>query len=83
MKKIAIVENGYVRDSQIYTGNPEDIDVNPNWEWNFSDLKNPCQYVGIFEGDTDDEILSKAADFESVHPGIITLIDMNGGAAGG
>jgi hypothetical protein len=74
MKKIAIIENGFIRDSQIYTGDPADIDVAPNWEWNFKDLKNPCQYVGIFEGATDEEIIRQAAEYEGVHPDVITLI---------
>jgi len=83
MRKIAVVENGYVRDSQIYTGNPEDIDVDPKWEWNFNDVGNPCQYVGIFEGETDDEITKKAAEYEGVHPGVITLIDIDRGVSNG
>ena len=83
MKKIAIVENGFVRDSQIYEGDPSDIDVDPNWEQKFSDLNNPCQYIGIFEGKTDNEILAKAAEYECVSPGIITLIDVDGGVING
>ena len=83
MKKIAIVENGFVRDSQIYTGEPNDIDVEPSWEDNFSDFKNPRQYIGIFERKTKKEISEKAAKHEGVHPDIITLIDMDGGVITG
>jgi len=83
MKKIAIVEDGYVRDSQIYKGNPEDIDADPDWEDYFTDVKYPCQYIGIFEGETDNEILQIAATHEGVHPGVVTLIDMDGGVVNG
>lgn len=75
--KIAIVEDGYVRDTQIYTGDPEKLnDDNQEWENNFSDSKYPCQYIGIFEGESDDEICKKAAEIEGVHPHIISLIEM-------
>ena len=83
MKKIAVIEDGYVRDAQIYSGNPADIEVDPNWENKFVDLKYPCQFVGIFAGDTDDEIIRKAADYEGVHPDIIILIDIDGGVVHG
>ena len=76
MKKIAIIE-GYIRDAQIYTGDPAALDSDDqDWENHYSDLKNPCQYVGIFEGETDDIIIKQAAECEGVHPGIITLIDI-------
>jgi hypothetical protein len=75
MRKIAIIENGYVRDAQIYTGDPADIgDDDLSWEHNFVDLLYPCQYVGVFDGETDDEICKKAAASEGVHPGIISLV---------
>ena len=78
MKKIAIIENSYVRDSQIYTGDPEGIDVDPNWQGYFTDVKYPCQFIGIFEGETDSEILRNAAEHEGVYPGVVTLIDIDG-----
>ena len=80
MKMIAIVEDGYVRDSLIYTGDPANIDEGTDWENDFSDVKIPCQYIGIFNGETIDEIKRKAADYEGIHPGTVTLIDMDGGA---
>ena len=76
MKKIAIVEDGYVRDSQIYAGDPANIDEDTGWENDFADIKNPCQYVGIFEGETDDKIKTQAAEHEGVHPSIISLISI-------
>jgi hypothetical protein len=81
--KIAIIENGFVRDAQIYIGSPDDIDVDPDWEDNFVDVKNPSQFIGVFEGETDDEILKKASEYEGVHDGIITLIDIDGGVVHG
>lgn len=72
--KIAVIEDGYVRDAQIYTGNPDDLDKE-DFENHFTDLKNPCQYIGIFNGANDEDVLKKAAEHEGVHPGIITLID--------
>lgn len=75
MKRIAIIEDGYIRDSQVFTANPEIIDVDEDWEDNYADLKCPCQYIGLFEGTDENSILQKAADLEGVHPDVITLID--------
>ena len=61
--------------SQIYNGDPKGVDVDPNWENYFTDVKYPCQFIGIFEGETDSEILGKAAEHAGVHPGVVTLID--------
>ena len=83
MQKIAVIEDGFVRDAQLYIGNPADIEVVPDWENNFVDLKNPCQFVGIFAGETDAEIKRKAAEYEGVHPEVITLINMDGGVVHG
>jgi hypothetical protein len=83
MRKIAIVEDGYIRDSQVYVGNPEDINDDTNWEDEFMDVKNPCQYLGIFEGVTPDEIKAKAAEYFGVHPEIISLLDVEGGFVNG
>ena len=35
MKRIAIIEDGYVRDTQIYTANPDIIEKDPDWENHF------------------------------------------------
>jgi hypothetical protein len=83
MKKIAVIEDGYVRDSQLYTGDPANIGDDTDWENNFIDIKNPCQFVGIFEGETEDEIKRKAAKYEGVHPGIISLINLDGNVVHG
>ena len=77
MKRIAIIEDGYVRDSQVFAADPKIIEVDENWEDNYIDIGNPCQYIGIFEGAGEDEILRKAADYEGVHPDVVTLIDFN------
>ena len=74
MRRIAVIEDGYVRDAQIYTGSPNNLD-NENFEDSFVDLNNVCQYVGLFEGASESEISAKAAETEGVNPGIITLID--------
>jgi len=78
MKKIAIVEDRYVRDLQIYIGDPEGVDIDPDWENNFTDVKYPRHFIGIFEGETDDKVLREAADYEGVHPSVVTLIDIDG-----
>jgi hypothetical protein len=78
MKKVAVVEDSYVRDSQIYTGDPESIDVDPDWENYFVDVRYPRQFIGIFEGETENEILCKAAEQGGIHPGVITLINIDG-----
>lgn len=76
MKRIAIVEDGYVRDAQIYTGSIEDIKSDPNWENKFVDMKATCQFIGVIEGESEADILRKAANLEGVHPDIITLISV-------
>jgi hypothetical protein len=78
MKKIAIVEDSYVRDSQIYTGDPEGIGIDSDWDNFFVDVKYPRQFIGIFEGETENEILRKAAEQGGIHPGVITLITIDG-----
>jgi hypothetical protein len=78
MKKIAVIENGYVRDSQIYSGDPDNINDETDWESDFTDVKCPCQFIGIFEGVSNDEITAKAAECEGIHPGIVTLIGIDG-----
>ena len=83
MQKIAIIENGFARDTQIYYGDPADIEVDPQWENNFGDVKYACQFVGIFAADTEDEIRKKAAECEGVHPDVITLMDIDGGVVCG
>ena len=74
MKKIAIIENDYVRDTQIFTENPDTIQNDPDWIDKFVDVKYPCQYIGIFEGSDENEIRQKAADNFGIHAGIISLI---------
>lgn len=74
MKRIAVIEDGFVRDSMVFNADPSIIENDPKWEDHFVDLKNPCQYVGVFEGEGEEEIRRKAADAEGVHPGVISLI---------
>ena len=74
MKRIAIIE-GYIRDAQIFAANPKIIGEDDNWEDNYVDLSNPCQYIGIFEGYNEESIAKAAAETEGVHPDVITLID--------
>lgn len=73
MKKIAIISNGFVRDTQVFIGNPKD----KNWENNFSDIKYPRLFVGIFQGSNDKEICAKAAKCANVHCDTITLLDIS------
>lgn len=76
MKRIAIIDDGFVRDTQVFIEDPATINTNPDWENNFVDMKHPCQYVGVFEGKNEEEILIKAAAQEGVHIGVITLIEI-------
>jgi len=74
MKRIAVIEDGYVRDTQVFTADPAIIDEDPDWENRFSDIRYPCMYVGVFEGTCEGEIRRTAADVATVHPDIISLI---------
>jgi hypothetical protein len=74
MKRIAVIEDGYVRDTQIFKENPGIIEKGEDWDNNSIDVKYPSQYIGIFEGFDENEILKKAADNFGVHPDIISLI---------
>jgi len=76
MKRIAIIEDGFVRDSQVFTADPAIMETDPDWEDNFCDLKYPCHYEGIFEADSEEEIRNKVAKLIGVHPGVITLIEV-------
>lgn len=76
IKRVAIIEDGFVRDAQVFTADPVIIEKDPDWENNFSDLKAPCHFVGIFEGIDEDEILVKAAEHAGVYPDVISLIEI-------
>ena len=80
MKRIVIIEEGYVRDSQIFTADPKIMNEDENWEDNYFDVKHPCQYVGIFEGEDEESIAKKAAEYEGVHPDVLSLIDYENAA---
>lgn len=77
MKCIALIENGYARDTQIFNGTPDGMNNDCDWENNFLDVKYPIHYLGIFEGVTEEEIRDNAADPLGVHPDIITLIPVD------
>ena len=74
MKRIAIIEDGYVRDTQVFTANPDTIDKNPDWENNFGDVKYPCLYVGVHKGKSEAEIRNNVATTLGIHPDIISLV---------
>ena len=76
MKRIAVIEGSYVRDTQVYNDDPMYINQDPNWNDNFGDVYKPCQYVGVFEGIDGYEIRCKAAKDFGVHPDIISLIPL-------
>jgi len=76
MRKIAIIEDGYVRDVQVFVENPDVIENSPNWEEYFRDVQYPALYIGIFEGVDEDAIKKKAAEYQGVHPDIISLIEV-------
>ena len=50
------------------------IETDPYRNKNFADLKYPSQFVGVFEGANEDEIIKKAVAYQGVHPDALTLI---------
>lgn len=78
LKKIAVITDGYVRDGQVYLGDAASSDADPDWQFgdDFVDLKYPCQFIGIFEGESDIEIAAAAAVSIGVAPDIISLIEI-------
>lgn len=88
MRCIAIIEGGFIRDAQIYFGDPAKIDdcdcdeqANGDFQGSddntFFDLKYPRHFIGIFAGEAEKEILKQAADKQGVHPDTITLIQID------
>ena len=77
MKRIAIIENGFARDTYIFTTNPAIIEIGPDWEENFCDVKYSCLYIGIFEGIHEKEIQESAAAALGVHPDVISLVGID------
>lgn len=73
MKRIAIINSQFVRDTQVFTGNPV-VKTIYNPEDQFADLKYPCHFIGIFIGENCKDIKIKAASSLGVDPNIITLI---------
>ena len=76
MKKIVIIKECYVRDAQVLSVSLEFAAENLAFDDNFIDVKYPSLYLGEFEGVDEDEIRTKAAKYQGVHPDIITLIDI-------
>lgn len=74
MKKIAIIKEYYVRDAQVLSVSLEFAAENLAFDDNFIDVKYPSLYLGEFEGIDENEIRTKAAKTQGVHPDIITLI---------
>ena len=75
MKKIAIIKEYYVRDAQVLSVSPEFAAENLAFDDNFIDVKYPSLYLGEFEGIDENEIRTKAAKTQGVHPDVITLIN--------
>ena len=73
MKRIAIIEESYVRDAQVLSVVPDFTEENKDFSENFIDVDYPCLYLGVFEGSDEDEIRKKAADSIRVHPDIISF----------
>lgn len=79
MKKTAIISSRFVRDAQVFIGDPNDA----NWDESFSDVKYPQLFVGIFHGSNDKEIRDKAAKDANIHCDAITLLDISASECGG
>lgn len=75
MRKIVVIESGYIRDSQIYTGDPNDEDITFSEEW--TDVNGPNLYLGIGEGSSEEDIKNKFAASLGVYPEIISLYDIS------
>jgi hypothetical protein len=75
-KRIAVIESRYVRDSQVYGTDPAIIGTDEDSDQLYVDMKNPCQFVGVFEGMDEDDIKTRAAESFGVHPGVISLIEI-------
>ena len=73
MKRIALIRDTFVRDTQIYTENPDVLEKEQDWGNNYADVQSPCLYIGEFKGFDEDEIRKKAADYQGVHPDAISF----------
>lgn len=78
MTKAAVISNEFVRDTQVFTGNPKA----ENWEDGFSDVKSPQLFIGFFDGNNDKEICREAARYANVHSDTITLLDIPQNSSG-
>lgn len=84
MRCIAVIEGGFIRDTQIYFGNPSKQDISDSQDFDygredntFLDLKYPRHFVGVFDGETENGIKRTAAKNQGVHPDTITLIPID------
>lgn len=81
MKRIATIESGFARDTQIFAGDPAITKTEADWANNYSheffDVKYPCHFIGIFEGADEDEIRNKAAAAQGVYPDVISLTEID------
>lgn len=74
MRKIVIIDSAYIRDSQIYTGNPNEEDIALSDEW--MDVPHPNLYLGIGEGNNEEDIKINFATSLGIRSEIISLYDI-------
>lgn len=73
MRKIVVIGSSYIRDSQIYTGDPDDNNISYSDKW--EDVKYPNLYLGIGEGKDEDEIKERFAKSLGISKEIIDLYE--------
>lgn len=77
MKRIAVIDSNYIRDAQVYIGDPDKTEDDYYCGDDFADVKYPCQYLGIYKGTDENEIRKQAADSFGVNPGVISLMPLD------
>jgi len=80
MKKIAVINEGFVRDTQVFGDDPALFDgpgeYEDVWDAGSKDYSGSI-FIGIFEGTHEGEIRKKVADKSGLHEDVIVLVDID------
>ena len=76
MKRIAIINENYLRDAQVFTASSALYEDDPWSDENYRDFYSN-HFIGIFEGTDEDGICIKAAESMDIHPDAISLIEFD------
>ena len=78
--RVACIASSYLRDTQVFAGSESDFNNNNSWfRITHDDLWQDIEvnhYIGVFEGENEDDIKAQAASIANAQPYMIILEDI-------